>query len=189
MNSITLKNKSDESILIYNKRVRLNMTQKELADAVGMPKYGDRTIRRWENGESKPSKLELQSILSFPEETPFSDPQSADYKMIDLFAGIGGTRLGFHLTGRTKAVFSSEIDKFAAKTYKANFGDIPYGDITQINENDIPDHDILVGGFPCQAFSQAGKKLGFEDTRGTLFFNIARILKAKRPKSFLLENV
>ncbi len=189
MNSITLKNKSDESILIYNKRVRLNMTQKELADAVGMPKYGDRTIRRWENGESKPSKLELQSILSFPEETPFSDPQSADYKMIDLFAGIGGTRLGFHLTGRTKAVFSSEIDKFAAKTYKANFGDIPYGDITQINENDIPDHDILVGGFPCQAFSQAGKKLGFEDTRGTLFFNIARILKAKRPKAFLLENV
>lgn len=189
MNTITLKNESDESILIYNKRTRLNMTQKELADAVGMPKYGDRTIRRWENGESKPSPLELKSILAFPEEIPFADSPTADYKMIDLFAGIGGTRLGFHLTGRTKSVFSSEIDKFAAKTYKANFGDTPFGDITKINENDVPDHDILVGGFPCQAFSQAGKKLGFEDTRGTLFFNIARILKAKRPKAFLLENV
>lgn len=189
MNTITLKQSSDESLLIYNKRKKLNMTQKELADAVGMPKYGDRTIRRWENGESKPSKLELSSILSFPEEVPFVDSKNADYMMIDLFAGIGGTRLGFHMTGRTRAVFSSEIDKFAVKTYRANFGDVPHGDITQIDENDVPDHDILVGGFPCQAFSQAGRKLGFEDTRGTLFFNIARILKVKRPKAFLLENV
>lgn len=189
MNTISLKENSSEAKLIFEKRTRLNMTQKELADAVGMPKYGDRTIRRWENGESKPTTLELRSILSFPETTPFASPQDADYKIIDLFAGIGGTRLGFHQTGRTKSVFSSEIDKFAIKTYQANFGDLPVGDITKVDEHDIPDHDILVGGFPCQAFSQAGKKLGFEDTRGTLFFEIARILNYKKPKAFLLENV
>ncbi len=179
----------NESQLIQEKRLRLNMTQKELADAVGMPKFGDRTIRRWENGETKPSAIELSVILNFPEETPFKNNPNADYKMIDLFAGVGGTRLGFQLTGRTRSVFSSEIDKFACKTYYANFGDQPVGDITKVDEKDIPDHDILVGGFPCQAFSQAGLKRGFEDTRGTLFFEIARILKYKRPKAFLLENV
>lgn len=192
MNSIILeKSEISDSIatLIKNKRTRLNMTQKELADAIGLSKTGDRTIRRWENNECKPSKIELEHILNFPEDAPFKNPITADYTMIDLFAGIGGTRLGFQLTGRTKSVFSSEIDKFAIKTYEANYGDTPHGDITQIDEKDIPTHDILVGGFPCQAFSQAGKKLGFEDTRGTLFFEIARILKEKRPKAFLLENV
>lgn len=175
--------------LIKDKRLRLNMTQKELADAIGMSKYGDRTIRRWEKGETSPSLLELNQILNFPETTPFPNLSDASYKMIDLFAGIGGTRLGFYLTNKVTIVFSSEIDKFACKTYKANFGDMPFGDITKISAKDIPDHDILVGGFPCQAFSQAGKKLGFEDTRGTLFFEIARIIKEKRPKAFLLENV
>lgn len=175
--------------LIRAKRERLNMTQKELADAVGMSKFGDRTIRRWENGDTEPSPLELKAILSFPETIPFPNPQKAEYRMIDLFAGIGGTRIGFWQTGKTQCVFSSEIDKFAAKTYTANFGEAPYGDITKILAKDIPDHDILVGGFPCQAFSQAGLKKGFEDTRGTLFFEIARILKEKRPKAFLLENV
>lgn len=175
--------------IIFKKRKRLHMTQKELADAIGMPKYGDRTIRRWENGESNPSSLELKCIIDFPEIVPFPTNIKADYKMIDLFAGIGGTRLGFHLTGRTASIFSSEIDKFAIKTYQANFGDVPFGDITKISASEIPTHDILVGGFPCQAFSQAGKKLGFEDTRGTLFFEIARILDSKRPKTFLLENV
>lgn len=192
MDSIILKKeelRDSISSLIKDKRTRLNMTQKELADAIGLSKTGDRTIRRWENNECKPSKIELEHILNFPEEAPFKNPNQADYEMIDLFAGIGGTRLGFQLTGRTKSVFSSEIDKFAIKTYEANYGDTPHGDITQINEQDIPNHDILVGGFPCQAFSQAGKKLGFEDTRGTLFFEIARILKEKRPKAFLLENV
>lgn len=177
------------AVLIKNKRKRLQMTQKELADAVGMSKFGDRTIRRWENGESAPSSLELQHILSFPENIPFPNNENAPYKIIDLFAGIGGTRLGFHQTGKTKTVFSSEIDKFAVKTYRANFGEIPSGDISKIPENYIPDHDILVAGFPCQAFSQAGKKLGFADTRGTLFFEIARILRYKKPKTFLLENV
>ncbi|MCL2752537.1 MAG: DNA (cytosine-5-)-methyltransferase [Defluviitaleaceae bacterium] len=182
-------NLQSASLLIRQKRKRLNMTQKELADAVGMPKYGDRTIRRWEKEETLPSQLELTSILNFPENMPYKNNEDAPLKMIDLFCGIGGTRLGFQLTGKVKSVFSSEIDSFAIKTYKSNFGETPYGDITLIDEKSVPDHDILVGGFPCQAFSMAGKKLGFEDTRGTLFFDIARILKEKRPKAFLLENV
>lgn len=189
MSIIAQLNDNSPAILIKNKRTRLQMTQKELADAIGMSKFGDRTIRRWENGETNPSSIELKHILDFPETIPFPNKRNAPYKMIDLFAGIGGTRLGFYQTGKTNVVFSSEIDKFAIKTYKANFGEAPFGDITKISEFDVPDHDILVAGFPCQAFSQAGKKLGFEDTRGTLFFEIARILKAKRPKAFLLENV
>ncbi len=189
INKLDIKNSENIGYLIKQKRTKLNMTQKELADSIGMPKYGDRTIRRWENNESKPSYLELQSILKFPENPPFLNPLNYKYTMIDLFAGIGGTRLGFQLTGDVKCVFSSEWDKFSIKTYKANFGEQPEGDITKINESDIVDHDILVGGFPCQAFSQAGLKKGFEDTRGTLFFDIARILKKKRPKAFLLENV
>lgn len=174
---------------IKEKRERLGMSQKELADACGMPKYGDRTIRRWENGENTPSKLELKAILDFPEDIPFPNDSDGRYRMIDLFAGIGGTRLGFVQTGAVNIVFSDEFNKFSQKTYRANFGDQPYGDITEIDEKDIPDHDILVGGFPCQAFSQAGLKKGFDDTRGTLFFDIARIIKEKRPKACLMENV
>ncbi|WCG37617.1 DNA (cytosine-5-)-methyltransferase [Aerococcus urinaeequi] len=175
--------------VIKNKRIRLNMTQKELADAIGLSKNGDRTIRRWENEETTPSKLEYKAIINFPEQAPFKNNIDSSYKMIDLFAGIGGTRLGFHQTGKVSSVFSSEIDRFSVKTYVANFGDEPRGDITQIDEREVPDHDILVGGFPCQAFSQAGLKRGFEDTRGTLFFDIARIIREKQPKAFLLENV
>ena len=109
-------------------------------------------------------------------------------KFIDLFAGIGGFRLAFEKLGG-KCVFSSEIDKYAQITYKENFKEIPFGDITGINEKDIPDHDVLLAGFPCQAFSIAGKRAGFEDTRGTLFFDVARIIKEKKPKAFFLENV
>ena len=113
------------------------------------------------------------------------------FKVIDLFAGIGGIRLGVEQAfGSIDCVFTSEIDKYAVTTYKANFKDANiFGDIKQINENDIPDHDILLAGFPCQPFSQAGLKKGFTDTRGTLFFDIERILLAKQPKAFLLENV
>lgn len=182
----------DQGLAIKEKRLNLNMTQKELADSVGMPKFGDRTIRRWEKGETSPSPLEFLSIMEFLDSAgnkPFLNNDKAPYTMIDLFAGIGGTRLGFQLTGKVKSVFSSEWDKFAQKTYFANFGEYPHGDITQIDEKVVPNHDILVAGFPCQAFSQAGKKLGFEDIRGTLFFDVARIIKAKRPKMFLLENV
>lgn len=121
-------------------------------------------------------------------EIPFPSPDNPEFTFIDLFAGIGGMRLAFQELGG-KCVFGSEIDKKARLTYSVNFGDIPEGDITKINENEIPDHDILVGGFPCQAFSIAGKRGGFNDTRGTLFFDIARIIKAKKPKAFFLENV
>lgn len=175
---------------IKQKRERLGLTQKEFADALGLGKYGDRTLRRWENGESTPSALELSAINNFPEEPRFPNPpiKNAQFLMIDLFAGIGGIRLAFQKQGGY-CCFTSEWDKFAAKTYRANFGDEPNGDITKINEKEIPEHNILLAGFPCQAFSQAGLKQGFEDTRGTLFFDVARIIAEKRPDAFLLENV
>lgn len=108
---------------------------------------------------------------------------------IDLFAGIGGIRQGFE-DKNTSCVFSSEWDKFSAKTYEANYGEVPFGDITKINEEDIPKHDILLAGFPCQPFSNIGKREGFgHETQGTLFFDVLRILKYHMPKMFLLENV
>ncbi|MEI6705966.1 MAG: DNA cytosine methyltransferase [Methylococcales bacterium] len=110
------------------------------------------------------------------------------HKTIDLFAGIGGIRLGFEAHG-CENVFSSEWDNDAQKMYAANFGEIPHGDINLIEPTDIPNHDILLAGFPCQPFSIAGKGLGFADTRGTLFFNIEKILEIKKPRAFLLENV
>jgi len=110
------------------------------------------------------------------------------FRFIDLFAGIGGTRLGFQNNGGA-CVFSSEFDKHAQATYKNNHGEQPFGDITLIDESHIPDHDVLLAGFPCQPFSHAGLKLGIEDTRGTLFHDIARIIEAKRPRFALLENV
>ncbi|MFA6608291.1 MAG: DNA cytosine methyltransferase [Candidatus Paceibacterota bacterium] len=109
-------------------------------------------------------------------------------KMIDLFAGIGGIRQGFESIG-CESVFSSEWDAPAQKTYAENFGEIPYGDITQIDPEQIPSFDILLAGFPCQPFSQAGKKLGLADTRGTLFFDIAKIVNHHRPRVVFLENV
>lgn len=109
-------------------------------------------------------------------------------KIIDLFAGIGGIRLGFEKIG-AECVFSSEWDKHAQEMYEANFGEKPFGDINNINPEDIPNHDFLLAGFPCQPFSIAGKQLGFADTRGTLFFNIEKILEEKQPYGFLLENV
>lgn len=110
-------------------------------------------------------------------------------KFIDLFSGIGGMRLGFE-DDLTECVFSSEWDKYAQKTYESNFGDIPAGDITKINVKDIPKHDILLGGFPCQPFSNIGKREGFKhETQGNLFFEIMRILKYHQPPMLLLENV
>ena len=110
------------------------------------------------------------------------------FKFIDLFAGLGGIRIPFEELGG-QSVFSSDIDKFAQQTYEENFNELPYGDITKIDENDIPSFDVLLAGFPCQPFSNAGLKKGFEDTRGTLFFDIERILKKHLPQTILLENV
>ena len=111
------------------------------------------------------------------------------FRFIDLFAGIGGTRLAFEAAGG-KCVFSSEWDAHSQKTYQANFGEKPYGDITKISAKDIPRFDVLVAGFPCQPFSSIGKRQGFQHkTQGTLFHDIARILDFHKPKAFLLENV
>lgn len=110
------------------------------------------------------------------------------FTFIDLFAGIGGLRIPFEELGG-KCVFSSEWDQAAQDTYEANFGERPQGDITKIHPRSIPEHDILLAGFPCQAFSIIGKMEGFNEARGTLFYNIEIILKAKRPPAFLLENV
>lgn len=121
----------------------------------------------------------------------------AKYTFIDLFAGIGGMRIAFERAG-SRCIYSNEWNKYSQKTYFANFGEQPDGDITKVNANDIPDHDILVAGFPCQPFSIAGvskkqslgRATGFEDkTQGTLFFDVCRILKVKRPKAFMIENV
>lgn len=135
------------------------------------------------------SDKELENLLnSFEWDVPFLPVKNPKFTFIDLFAGIGGMRLAFQNIGG-KCVFSSEWDKYAQITYEKNFGEVPFGDITKIDEKDIPEHDILIAGFPCQAFSIAGRRGGFDDTRGTLFFDVARILKKKRPKAFFLENV
>lgn len=110
------------------------------------------------------------------------------FTFIDLFAGIGGMRIPFDELGGL-CVFSSEKDRFAQLTYKTNFGEVPHGDITTIDAEDIPPHDILLAGFPCQPFSTAGLQKGFSDTRGTAFFEIARIVKCHKPSMLLLENV
>jgi len=117
--------------------------------------------------------------------------KDVEFKVIDLFAGVGGIRLGFENVFKDKSrfVFSSELDKFAQITYNANHNEVPYGDITKIEAEEIPNHDIILAGFPCQAFSVAGLKKGFEDTRGTLFFDVVRIAKIHKPKVIFLENV
>lgn len=140
---------------------------------------------------------EIFSRLPLEFDVPFPPPKNPKFTFIDLFAGIGGIRLAYQNLGG-KCVFSSEWDNFSKKTYDANFGEVPFGDITKIPNELIPDHDILLGGFPCQPFSIAGvskknslgKAHGFMDeTQGTLFFDIARIIDSKRPKAFMLENV
>lgn len=149
------------------------------------------------NGQSLQDSLSIairQLLVKSKEEQPHKD---TDYTFIDLFAGIGGMRIAYEAAGG-HCVYSNEWNKYSQQTYYANFGEQPDGDITKVNAEDIPDHDILVAGFPCQPFSIAGvsknqslgRATGFEDkTQGTLFFDVCRILKAKRPKAFMLENV
>ena len=140
---------------------------------------------------------DFQYYLPIQWDIPFPPPTNPRFKFIDLFAGIGGIRLAFQNLGG-KCVFTSEWDTYSKKTYDANFGEVPFGDITKIPENEIPDHDILLGGFPCQPFSIAGvskknalgRAHGFlDETQGTLFFDVARIIEHKMPKVFMLENV
>jgi DNA (cytosine-5)-methyltransferase 1 len=125
---------------------------------------------------------------------PDSSFAQSEIRFIDLFCGIGGFRYAFESAAQkyaisSRCVFSSDIDKDCQKAYSANFGETPIGDITQISSDDIPAHEVLLAGFPCQPFSILGKRRGFDDTRGTLFFDIARILEAKKPTAFVLENV
>ena len=193
-------------------RNRLGLSQIELAEKAGISR---RSLSSIEKGISIPSvdiALRLADALGTTVESLFengteeipklfedSSPQEHDiskyrgqwdsFRFIDLFAGIGGIRLGFESVGG-RCVFSSEFDEDACTTYEANFGEHPSGDITKINAADIPDFDILLGGFPCQAFSIIGKKEGFaNETCGTLFFDIERILAEKKPSAFMLENV
>lgn len=140
---------------------------------------------------------DFQYYLPIKWDIPFPPQTNPKFKFIDLFAGIGGIRLAFQNLGG-KCVFTSEWDTYSKKTYEANFGEVPFGDITKIKETVIPEHDILLGGFPCQPFSIAGvskknalgKAHGFlDETQGTLFFDVARIIKHKKPSAFMLENV
>lgn len=153
------------------------------------------------DGERKKHPSEFEGVAEsaaghqaylFPDlfQAPFQGPKEPKFTFIDLFAGIGGFRMAFQNLGG-ECVFSSEWDEQAKKTYYANYGDIPFGDITkESTKNMIPKgFDILCAGFPCQAFSLAGKRLGFEETRGTLFFDVAEILRRYHPKAFFLENV
>ena len=140
---------------------------------------------------SKVAEEALQYLIfDLQNDIPFPAPKKPTFTFIDLFAGIGGFRLAMQNLGG-KCVYTSEWDEQAKKTYHANFGEIPFGDITKKeNKEFIPDNfDILCAGFPCQAFSIAGKRGGFEDTRGTLFFDVAKIIKNKKPKAIFLENV
>ncbi len=192
-----LNNTNNLAKYIKNIREKLALRPTEFANLLGLNSTGERTIRGWEAGEHIPTKKKLEDIESLEERlkelrrnAPFhhDEQQESDFTFIDLFAGIGGIRLPFQALGG-KCVFTSEWDKFSQKTYIANYGEVPNGDITKIQAADIPEHDILLGGFPCQSFSQAGLKKGFSDTRGTMFFEIQRILTERRPKAFLLENV
>lgn len=169
-------------------------TREQLAARVGV---NPRTVRRWLAGESSPKWGIAKAIEA--ELVRDDRPKKPDFTFIDLFAGIGGIRRGFE-SRNGRCVFTSEWDDHARRTYKANFPDSDdiAGDITKIDPKDIPDHDLLLAGFPCQPFSLAGvskknslgRKHGFlDEAQGTLFFNIVKILKEKQPKAFLLENV
>ncbi len=198
------KNRRDSfRTLVKTKRQDLGLTQRQLAQLLRMGRGAERTIRRWEAGEHLPKDPYLHAmehlICQVENQAPFeqADGESYAFSFIDLFAGIGGMRLAFSQVGG-KCVYSSEWDRWAKLQYKQNFGIEPDGDITEVDEKSIPDHDILVAGFPCQPFSIAGvskknslgRATGFLDkTQGTLFFDVARILKEKRPPAFMLENV
>lgn len=158
----------------------------------GIRAYGKSVERNITNKPMAVNEWELSEYGLFPDlaDVPFPNPQTGKHTLIDLFAGIGGIRLPFNELGY-KCVFSSEWDRHAQQTYLANFGEKPFGDITlEETKKHIPKHfDLLLAGFPCQAFSIMGKMKGFADTRGTMFFEVATILKRHQPEAILLENV
>jgi DNA (cytosine-5)-methyltransferase 1 len=190
---MSLRSKS-EAAEIRQLRVAAGLSQSDIARITG---YEVRQVKRWEGGQSSPrvGVLELLRTLPANRARPI---KTGDFTFIDLFAGIGGLRLGFESAGG-KCVFTSEWDTYSQKTYKANFGNEEiHGDITHIEGSSIPHHDVLLAGFPCQPFSLAGvskknalgRPHGFAcETQGTLFFDVERIIAEKRPKAFLLENV
>lgn len=159
-------------------------------------KEADKAIKEYVTYKNEEENLSLvaedalQQLLFEVNDVPFPTPDNYTFKFIDLFAGVGGFRLAMQNLGG-KCVFTSEWDKEAQRTYRANFGEVPFGDITkEETKKFIPDgFDVLCAGFPCQAFSIAGRRGGFEDTRGTLFFDVAEIIKRKKPKAIFLENV
>lgn len=134
------------------------------------------------------SEPELQAMLPIKWDVPFPGPENPEFTFIDLFAGIGGFRIPFQNLGG-KCVFSSEFNYHAQRTYELNYGEVPFGDITKLNLDIVPKHDILCAGFPCQPFSISGKMKGFEDTRGTLIYHVFKIIDKRRPKVVFLENV
>lgn len=174
-----LQSLKDKKISNFFKDDAINFTKEILEN-----KYPENEIT------TKVAEEALQMGLFEMLEVPFPPVKNPKFTFIDLFAGIGGFRLAMQNLGG-KCVFTSEWDKEAKRTYKANFGEKPFGDITkEETKSYIPDgFDLLCAGFPCQAFSIAGKRGGFEDTRGTLFFDVAEIIKRKRPKAIFLENV
>ncbi len=184
------------SPLTLLRQARERFTQQQLANRLATT---TKTISRWERGTTKCPPLIVPALQEILRMNKTEATSTADFTFIDLFAGIGGIRLGFERAGG-KCVFTSEWNEWSRKTYLNHFGeDHPFvGDITQVDAGDVPDHDVLLAGFPCQPFSIAGvskknalgRPHGFEcTTQGTLFFDIERIIAAKRPKAFLLENV
>ncbi len=179
----------DSSNIIKSIRENLSIRRKDFSDALGFTLEEEKNLKKWELGELEVPSDILKRILEFPTEPPYKTSiNNSKFTQIDLFAGIGGIRQGFQKHGGY-TVFSSEIDKFAQTTYRLNYGELLNGDIRGICVESIPKHDVLLAGFPCQSFSIAGGRKGFEDTRGTLFFEIARILEYHKPKAFMLENV
>jgi len=192
------QNHPDIDMAIDNEFLQLRLKAGlSVADAAKVVGYDRRQLYRWERGESQPKRAVIDALANhIAEPTP---AYGSDFTFIDLFAGIGGLRRGFESVGG-RCVFTSEWNKYSQLTYRANFPDEHQiaGDITKIHADEIPDHDVLLGGFPCQPFSIAGvskknalgRPHGFHcEEQGNLFFDVARILKAKKPRAFLLENV
>jgi DNA-cytosine methyltransferase len=196
MATVLMTELGSNAVYEYLSAARKTHSQVELAKIL---EIDPRTLRRWEARQSVPPNYIIPALKQLMLPLNTSQSAHADFTFIDLFAGIGGIRTAFEGVGG-RCVFTSEWDSYAQKTYAANFADgHPIaGDITGVNEDEVPDHDVMLAGFPCQPFSIAGvskknalgRAHGFADeTQGTLFFDVARIIKAKRPRAFLLENV